>query len=102
MAPAFEPLAQGALTMVIEALNQRRTAGQVVVRLLRGIQQAAFEITDLFVQYAAVAGNLQVPAGGQRQPQQVIGAAGAHPALQRWMPPVLHVAFGILMGGAHQ
>ena len=43
-----------------------------------------------------------VAAGGQRQPEVVVGAARAHAAVQRRMPPVLHVAFAELVRGAQQ
>ncbi|MNN76619.1 hypothetical protein D3C81_1930170 [compost metagenome] len=40
--------------------------------------------------------------GRQRQPQVIVRTAAAYTAIQRWVPPVLHVAFGILMGRTQQ
>jgi hypothetical protein len=37
-----------------------------------------------------------------RQPQQIVGAAGAEPAARRLVPPVLHVAFDELPAGGPQ
>ncbi|MNE00643.1 hypothetical protein D3C80_930580 [compost metagenome] len=102
MGAALQGVAEGTLTMLVQALGQGRLSGQIVVGLFTGIECTAFQIAGRLVKHGVVPGNLYVAAGGQRQPQQVVRAAGTHPALQRWVPPVLHVAFGILMRSAGQ
>ena len=57
---------------------------------------------NLLIQHPAVAGGDDIAAGGQRQPEIIVGAVGAHPAADRRMPPVLHIAFLELAGGREQ
>ena len=86
----------------VQALALRRAHRQVVVGLLVGTEQAAFDPGRGLVEDAEVAGDLHIATGRERQPQVVVGTVRAHAAIERRMPPVLHVAFGELMRGAQQ
>ena len=100
-APKRSP-AHGARRVLVQARGLRRADRQVVVRLLVRIDRAAFEEGHRLVEHAGVAGRLDVAAQRERQPQVVVGAARAHAAARRRMPPVLHVAFDELAARAQQ
>ena len=73
--------------------------GLVLVRR----EQRRLEERHALVEHAGVAGRAHVLGDDVRQPEQVVGAAGAEPAAARLVPPVLHVAFDELpAGGAQQ
>src|SRR5258708_37238733 len=55
-----------------------------------------------FIQYAGISRMQHIPAGHERQPEIVVGATGAYPSPCRGMPPMLHVSFPELTGGAEQ
>jgi hypothetical protein len=75
-------------------------AGQVVVGLLVGLERAAFQEGHRFVQDAGVAAAQRRSGRWPGQPQVVVGKMGAHAAPGGGMPPVLHIAFAELAGGA--
>ncbi|MNP10505.1 hypothetical protein D3C76_1026580 [compost metagenome] len=102
VAAALQAVFDGPYTMLIEAFFEVRFARQVVVRLLPGIERAAFKVAHGLGQHAEVASDADIVTGRQRQPQIIVGTAAAHTAIQRRVPPMLHVAFGILMGRTQQ
>ena len=55
-------------------------AREIVVGIFAGAEQAAFEKRHAFVEDAGVAGMRDVAAGGQDQPQEIVGAERAHAA----------------------
>ena len=102
LAQQFGAALQGQHAVLVERLLQAGMRGQVVIRLLVRIDQAALDEAHAFVQHRNITGDLQVTAGGERQPQVVVGTARAHAATLRRMPPVQHVALRELVGRAEQ
>ena len=69
--------------------------------MLLGMQGAAFEKRNPFVEYRRIAGRLEVLADAVSEPDHVIADPGAHALAGRAggdgrEPPMLHVAFGEL------
>ena len=59
---------QRAHAMLIQALVQHRACRQIVIRLLIGVDRAAFDIRHRLVEHTGIAGGVDVAAQGQRQP----------------------------------
>ncbi|MNM49875.1 hypothetical protein D3C81_608920 [compost metagenome] len=64
----LQGMPEGALAMLVQALDQVRLGGQVVIGLFTGIQRTPLQVADRFVQHRAVANKRHVAAGCQRQP----------------------------------
>ncbi len=92
----------GAHAMLIQAFRAFGLAGQVVVGLVVRVERVACQIGNMFLQHAGVAAAQHIAAGGQRQPQVIVGTMGAHAAPGGRVPPVLHIAFAELSAGAQQ
>ena len=97
-AVAAEPQAprHRAYAVVVETGPVIGHAGQVVVRILVGVERPAFDEVNLFLEHAGVAGGVDVAARGQGQPQVVVRAVRPDTASRRRMPPVLDVALAEL------
>ena len=97
-----QPMLDRPHAMIVERGRLFRPGGQVVVGFLVRLDLAAFDERNPFVEHTRVADLLDVAAGGQWQPQEVIGDMSAHAASDRRMPPMLNVSFDKLMGGGSQ
>ena len=86
-------MANRAHAMLVEARRLCGRFGQLVIRLFAVLQNSAIEEMTRFAKNARVTRGFDVAAGRQRQPQIVVGAAGAHALARGRVPPVLHVAF---------
>ena len=102
MGTALQAMFEGAYAMLIEAFAHCAGPWQVEIGLLARVQWPAFEVARGLVEHAAIAADLHIAAGDQRQPQVVIRAVGAHAAVLRRVPPMLHIAFDKLVRGTHQ
>ena len=64
----------GAGAVFVEAGGVVGAAREIVVGVFAGAERAAFEKRHAFVEHAGVAGVRDVAAGGQDQPQEIVGA----------------------------
>src|SRR5438445_1270491 len=81
-------------------LRRRRREVRI---MLPGFEQRAFEKRQLLIQHAGVAAYLDIMGDRIRQPEKIVRTAGSHAPPDRWMPPMLDIAFRELMGrGAQQ
>ena len=94
-----QPVLDCAHAVVVEGGGGLGAIRQLVVRLLLRLDRAALQEADRLVEHARVGEAPDVTAGGERQPQIVVGRMGAHAAPARRMPPVLHVPFDVLARG---
>ena len=73
------------------------------VRILGVVRNLfAFEKRRGLVENRSIASDVDVVQGRERQPQQVVAESRAHAGAGRRMPPVLHIPFDKLSGGAQQ
>ena len=99
---AAQAVFDGPHAVLIQGLSQGRYTGEVIVGLFAGHQLASFQVSGDLFQHTHVCGHFDIAVGGGHQPQKVVGAGGANPSIHRRVPPVLHIAFHILMAGAQQ
>ena len=97
-----EPVQNGADTVLIQTGSLVRTFGQIVIRVLLGIDRTSRDKRDHLVEHAAIPGGKHILTGGQRQPEIIVRAMRAHAATRWRMPPMLHISFGELMGRTAQ
>src|SRR5258708_6932064 len=98
----LQPVFDGANAMLVERGRLLGAARQVIVRFLFRLERSTFQKGDLLIENAGVPDTRDVATGYVRQPQIVVGNAGAHSAARRWMPPMLHIAFAELIRGRAQ
>jgi hypothetical protein len=79
--------------MLVKRRDFRGPRGQVVVRVLAGVQQPTLEEWNELIEDGGVTRNKDVAGRREGQPQVVIRALRAHAASAGRMPPVLDVAF---------
>ena len=92
----------GADTVFVEGPALARHRGLTVDLSLAGREGGRFQEGHGHVEHGLITGALQVVGHSVREPQQVVGAAAAHAAAGMLVPPVLHVPFYELAGGAAQ
>ncbi len=92
----------GELTVLVEACHFFGPSRQIVVGFLFGIHQASFQEVTCLVEHAGISGAKHVSAGGQRQPEIVIGALCANTSARGRVPPVLDVAVTKLTGSTEK
>src|SRR5688572_29972949 len=95
--PVSQAVANGARAVFVKA---RRFAGAprlVVIRFLIRAECAPLEEMYALIEHIRVAGDLDVPAGGERKPEVVVRTTGAYAAAKRRMPPVQDIAFRKLL-----
>ena len=68
----------GSHAVLVQALSSKGATGQVIVGIIIWIKRATFQESDRFVQHSGVAGAQHIAAGGQGEPQIIVGAMGAH------------------------
>ncbi len=88
--------------MLIERRGLHRDRRQIELRFLAGRHRRTFDEGHELIEHAHIARPFDVAARRERQPQVVIGAARAHAASARWVPPMLHVSLDELARGAAQ
>ena len=98
----FEAVQDGPDAMLVKARRFIRTSGQVVIRVFIRVYRAALEEENRFIQHAGVPAGEDVTAGGQRQPEVIVGAKGTHTPTRGRMPPMLNISFQELTGRAPQ
>jgi len=92
----FQTMLQRTHTVLPETFLRCADLRLLVERLLTCLQQTCLEIRHGFFGNAMIAGDRDVMADGQRQPEIVVRTAGTH-AVAGWrMPPVLDIAFNEL------
>ena len=92
----------GANAVLIQARRLLGSTGQIVIRVVVGIDQSAVEKVCGFVQHTGVAGTQHIAAGCQWQPQIIVRAMRTHTATRRRMPPMLHIALTELASRTQQ
>ncbi len=92
----------GPYAMAIERRALVGADGQVVVALILVGHRPAGEEGDLLVEHPPVAGDGDIAAGDEGQPQEVVAEMRAHALVGGRMPPVLYVAVDELVGGGPQ
>src|SRR5882757_3379599 len=102
MLPITPAITDGPHTMLVKIAGLLRSTRKIIIRFLFGVEQAPFQETDLFVQYAGITRMQHVTAGHIGQPEIVIGTTGTHTSPGRGMPPMLDISFSELAGGATQ
>ncbi|KAG1184038.1 hypothetical protein G6F35_015198 [Rhizopus arrhizus] len=101
-AQGVQRMREGARAVHVEAGGFPGRGGVVVVGRFAGIERAPFDEAHVFFQYAHIAGDVHVVAGGERQPQIIVGTTGADAPVGRRVPPMQHVALHELLGRAAQ
>ena len=88
--------------MLVERTGFFTAVGNVVIRFFVGLALASFQPVQPLIKHSGIARGLDIAAGGQRQPQIVVGKMGADTAILGRMPPVLDVTFAELVFGCPQ
>src|SRR5512135_3141069 len=73
-----EAIEDGPHTVFVQSRRFVRPAGKIVIRVLISPYRPSFEEADGFIQYSRVSGTQNVPAGSQRQPEEVVRTMRTH------------------------
>ena len=92
----------GADAVLVESPALARHRGLTVGLRLAGRERGRFQEGHRHVEHGLITGELQVVGHRVREPQQIVGAAAPHAPAGMLVPPVLHVPFDELVGGAAQ
>ncbi len=89
-------------TMLVQAGRLARPARKIIVRVVLGIERAAFEEMNRLIQHPGVAGRQYIAARRQWQPKVIIRTMRAHAPARGGMPPMLDISLQELPACAQQ
>src|SRR5260221_13019056 len=93
----LEAIFDGSYAVLIERAGVLRAFRQIIVRFFLGLEQAAFQKRNHFIENTGVANRRDVTAGDVRKPQITIRSMGGHSPTNHRMPPEQDVALAQLI-----
>src|SRR5260221_12878916 len=83
----LEAIFDGSYAVLIERAGVLRAFRQIIVRFFLGLEQAAFQKRNHFIENTGVANRRDVTAGDDRKPQIIIPGMGTHSTSSRRRQP---------------